>query len=80
MLKKAILLGAGLTLASAVTLMGGCSAAATAPELMTTTKTPGQYNNQLSRVLNNNTRGIWNDADRLFFLDKNQNLQPFVAP
>lgn len=80
MLKKAILLGAGLTLATAATMMGGCSSAATAPELMTTAKTPGQYNNQLSRVINNNTRGIWNDADRLFFLDKNQNLQPFVAP
>lgn len=79
MLKKTMMLGAGLTLAVMLSLSGGCSSA-TAPELMTTTKTPGQYGNQLARVMNNNTRGIWNDLDRLFFLDKNMNLQPYVAP
>ena len=80
MLKKTTFLGAGLALAVAVIFTGGCNTAATAPELMTTTKTPGQYSNQTARVINNNTRGIWDDANRLFFLDKNMNLQPYVAP
>jgi len=79
MLRKTMLFLGAMTLAVTICLSGGCSTA-TAPELMTTAKTPGQYGNQLSRIMNNNTRGIWDDLDRMFFLDHNLRLTPYVTP
>ncbi len=78
MLKKMTLCLGALALAAALSLSGGC--AASAPELMTTAKTPGQYGNQLVRIMDNNTRGIWDDANRLFFLEHNLRLSPYVMP
>ena len=47
------------------------------PELMSSGKAPAEIHYTRSRVMDNNTRGIWDDLDRIFMLEKNSGLSPY---
>ncbi len=50
------------------------------PELFSTGKSEGQAANHNARVIDNNTRGIWDDLSRLFFFDETSPLTPYPTP
>ncbi|MEM6853287.1 MAG: hypothetical protein AAF593_02660 [Planctomycetota bacterium] len=70
-------------LAAALLLAGGCATGYSGdltPELASLTQSEEQDANQYARVIDNNTRSIWDDLSRLFFLDKTSRLNPNVMP
>lgn len=50
------------------------------PELSTTTRNSQMHENDLARFRDNNTRGAWDDFDRLMLQDRNSHLSPWPVP
>lgn len=50
------------------------------PELASYSQSEEQDANQYARVIDNNTRSIWDDFARLLLLDKTSRLQPARVP
>jgi hypothetical protein len=50
------------------------------PELDHTARSHQQAANDHARIIDNNTRGIWDDVDRLLLLDHNSRLTPYSVP
>lgn len=70
-------------LVGAILLAGGCASSYSSdltPELASLTQTEQQDANQYARVIDNNTRSIWDDFARLLLLDKNSRLNPVLMP
>ncbi|MBB6430390.1 hypothetical protein [Algisphaera agarilytica] len=74
---------AAVLLAGGLLLTGGCATNYSndlTPELASYGKSEEQDANTYARVIDNNTRTIWDDFARIFFLDKNSRLNPAVVP
>lgn len=78
-----------LALVSCFLMMVGCSndriTAAkirrnTTPELDHVAASNEQIRNDHARIIDNNTRGIWSDLDRLLLTNRNSRLQPHSMP
>lgn len=70
-------------LAFALLLASGCATGYSGdltPELASLTQSEEQDANQYARVIDNNTRSIWDDFARALLLDKNSRLNPVVLP
>ena len=70
-------------LAGALLLASGCATSYgtdLTPELASLSQTEEQDANQYARVIDNNTRSIWDDFARLLLLDKNSRLNPVLLP
>lgn len=50
------------------------------PELSTLDSTPGESKNNHARVIDTNTRQIWNDLDRILLLDRPSHLSLYSVP
>lgn len=50
------------------------------PELATTTRSDELHKNDLARHVDNNTRGAWDDLDRLMLMSRNSHLTPWPVP
>ncbi len=50
------------------------------PELMTTTRSSEMHLNDYARMIDNNTRGAWDDLDRFLLLNRNSRLTPWPVP
>lgn len=50
------------------------------PELDSYSNSHEQDANQYARVIDNNTRTIWDDLARILLIDKTSRLQPAVVP
>ena len=70
----------GLAAALMMTMMVGCLYINPNPALMTTARTPGQQLNKYVRIPDNNLRGVWDDIDRIMFLEHNLRLTPYPMP
>ncbi len=50
------------------------------PELKTTNRSSGIQKNDYARIIDNNTRGAWDDLDRFLLLHRNSRLSPWPMP
>ena len=66
-------------LALTLLINGGCTTAR-ARELQSTAKTAPENANTTSRINDNNLRGIWDDSARIFFINRNSRLSPYIIP
>ncbi|MEO0515126.1 MAG: hypothetical protein AAF086_07515 [Planctomycetota bacterium] len=70
-------------LAAALFIVGGCASSYgtdLTPELSSYSQSEQQDANQYARVIDNNTRTIWDDFARFLLLDKSSRLTPAVVP
>ncbi|MEM1027881.1 MAG: hypothetical protein AAGJ38_07335 [Planctomycetota bacterium] len=70
-------------LAAALLLAGGCATGYSGdltPELASLSGSEQQDANRYARVIDNNTRSIWDDFARLLLLEKTSRLNPNVMP
>ncbi|MEM1097447.1 MAG: hypothetical protein AAGH92_01540 [Planctomycetota bacterium] len=63
----------------------GCTSAPAVRADMTnaadsTTRTADQDANDYARIIDHNTRGIWDDLARVMLIDKSSKLTPWVVP
>jgi hypothetical protein len=79
MLKKIMSLSAAVVVALSLMVMTGCTIDPT-PELFASSRSFGQHRNKHSRVVDNNLRSLWDDMDRILFLDHNMMLSPITMP
>ncbi|MEM9420736.1 MAG: hypothetical protein AAGA25_17045 [Planctomycetota bacterium] len=74
---------AAVLLAGALLYTGGCASSYSndlTPELASYGRSEQQDANTYARVIDNNTRTIWDDFARIFFLDKTSRLNPAIVP
>lgn len=80
---------ASLTLAASCAVMIGCNNDRLTAGEIRRNPTPTldhlaasheQIENAHARVIDNNTRGIWSDLDRLLLLHRSSRLQPYTLP
>jgi hypothetical protein len=83
MTKMLCLFVLGLTLVS----LSGCNRVTArdvrgnmTPELKTTTRSSEFHKNDYARIIDNNTRGAWDDLDRFLLLHRNSRLTPWPMP
>ncbi len=67
-------------LALTLLINGGCTTTARARELQSTAKTAPENAITTSRINDNNLRGIWDDSARIFFINRNSRLSPYIIP
>ena len=64
---------------TACTSLTGCGVGLT-PELHSYAESGEQFSNRHARVVNNNTRQIWDDLENIFLLNRTSRLHRFPTP